>query len=147
MKSFVTLVIGALLMLSGASVNTAAAQAPARQSVAGDWDASYATPGGSTAFKITFVVAAEKLSGTVHRASGELPLSGVVKGDSVSFIFTIQYNDHPLIMTINAKVTGDSMAGTVDFGGQGGDSFEAKRAPSDFLAAGSRVREISGSFQ
>jgi hypothetical protein len=123
MRTLSALVVSSLLAVAGAG-----AQSPAKQSVAGEWDASYNTPGGQTSFTITFIVNGEKLSGTVHRSTGDVPLVGAAKGDSVSFVYTIQYNEHPLAMTINARVAGDAMKGSVDFGGQGQDVFEAKRA-------------------
>jgi hypothetical protein len=127
MRTIATVLLATVVAASSAMAQTSKAPAPA-PSVAGDWDASYNTPGGTTAFSVTFVVNGEKLSGTVHRASGAVSLEGAAKGDSVNFVYFIQYNDHALAMTINAKVVGDAMKGSVDFGGQGQDVFEAKRA-------------------
>lgn len=118
MRTIFSLAIAALVYMSPAAL----------PSIAGEWNASYSTPGGTTAFKIVFVVDGEKLTGTVKRASGDVPLSGAVKGDSARFVYTIQYNDHPLDMTVSAKVTGDDMKGIVDFGGNAQEVFQAKRA-------------------
>ena len=69
----------------------------------------------------------DSLSGTVKRPAGDVPLTGRVTGDQVHFRYSIVYNDSPLTITIVAKVTGDTMQGTVDFGGAAQDEFSAKR--------------------
>jgi len=100
----------------------------AAQSIAGEWDATMSTPGGVRNFKIVFQVTGDKLTGTVKRQAGDVPLVGIQKGDTVSFSYVITYNDHPLEITINTIVAGDTMKGTVDFGGVAQDEFSAKRA-------------------
>lgn len=128
MRTVAAIIVASTLASGTFAPSSASAQAAKPASVAGDWDASYNTPGGTTQFQITFVVTGDKLSGTVKRSSGPVALQGIVKGDSVIFSYDIQYNDHPLSMSIAAKVSGDAMKGTVDFAGQGQDAFEAKRA-------------------
>lgn len=97
------------------------------QSVAGTWDANMATPGGSSSFKLLFRMKGDSVSGTVYRPSGELPLAGVVRGDTLQFRYTIVYNDNPFPLSITVRVMGDSMAGTVDFDGKAQEPFWAKR--------------------
>ena len=100
----------------------------AAQSVAGEWDASMNTPGGPRPFKIVFVQEGEKLTGTVKRASGDVPLDGTIKGNEVKFRYMINYNGNPLAMTMTATLAGNALTGTVDIGGQMQDEFAAKRA-------------------
>ena len=102
--------------------------AAAAQSVAGEWDAAINTPGGVRPFKIIFQVDGEKLTGTVKRPAGDVPLAGLVKGDTVQFSYTIDYNGNALVLTVIATATGDSLKGFVDFGGVSQDEFWAKRA-------------------
>jgi len=99
----------------------------AAQSIAGEWDASINTPGGVRNFKIVFVVDGEKLSGTVKREAGDVPLSGTVKDSAVRFSYTVVYNGNPLTLTITATLDGDSLKGIVDFGGAAEDEFSARR--------------------
>lgn len=106
---------------------SAAAPVPA-QSIAGEWDAEIDTPGGPRPFKIVFAVHGDSLSGTVKRPAGEVPLLGTVRGDTVRFGYTIVYNENELTLTVTAKVTGDTMAGTVDFGGAAQEAFRARRS-------------------
>lgn len=124
-------------ILSATTVSSAAAQ-----SIAGDWDANYNSPGGPIAFKLALKVDGEKLTGTVKRAAGDSPLIGTVKGDSVRFSYTIKYGDNELALTISAKVTGGTvMKGTVDFAGQVQEAFEAKK-----VSAGGGIEKLEAAF-
>ena len=113
------------LVVATASMTTAAAA----QSIAGAWDAAMNTPGGVRNFKIDFQVSGDTLTGIVHRAGGDLPLRGTIKGNAVKFSYTIKYNDSDLVLTMTVTVDGDTMKGTVDFGGAAEDEFSAKRVP------------------
>ena len=99
------------------------------QSVAGMWDATYSTPGGPRSFKIVFASDGEKLTGTIRREAGDSPLAATMKGSAVTFSYTILYNENPITLTVAAKVDGETMKGTVDFGGGATEEFSAKRAP------------------
>jgi hypothetical protein len=102
----------------------------AAQSIAGEWDAAMNTPGGVRPFKILFVVDGDKVTGTVKRTAGDVPLTGSLKGDTVGFSYTIDYNGNALVMTVIARVAGDSLKGIVDFGGNAQDEFWAARVPA-----------------
>lgn len=108
-------------------LGSAAAFAQAK-TIDGDWDAGMNTPGGVREFKLSFKTSGEKLSGTVKRSDGEIPLTGSVKGNDVSFSYTITYNGHDLQLSFTGKITGDRIAGSVSFAGQGEDEWSAKRA-------------------
>jgi len=99
-----------------------------KTSVVGEWDAAMNTPGGPRPFGLIFKVDGEKLTGVVKRNDGELPLQGTIKGSDISFSYTINYNGHDLVLTLTGKVTGDMIKGNVDFGGNGGDEWSAKRS-------------------
>lgn len=113
------------LVVASATLGTAAAA----QSIAGEWDAAMNTPGGVREFKIVFQVRGDTLSGTVKRATGDVPLTGTIKGNAVKFSYTVSYGGNDLVLTMTATVDGDTMKGTVDFAGAGQDEFSAKRAP------------------
>jgi len=97
-------------------------------SVAGDWDGSFNTPGGARPFKLILTVDGEKLSGTVKRASGDVALTGTIKGDVINFSYTINYGGNDLTLLYSGKVVGDSMSGTVSFGGNAEETWSAKRS-------------------
>ena len=103
----------------------------ASDTVAGLWNASMETPGGTSTFQLDLKVRGDTLSGTVKRARGDVPLSGTVKGNVVDFSYTIDYNGNPFTLSVHATVSGDTMTGTVDLGGNGEEPFSAKRAPAE----------------
>ncbi len=109
--------------MSVVSLSTAAAQ-----SVAGEWDAAMNTPGGARPFKVLFVQQGETLSGTVKRATGDVPLEGTIKGMAVKFRYMISYNGSPIAMEVTSTLAGDEMKGSVDIAGQMQEAFTAKRA-------------------
>jgi hypothetical protein len=103
----------------------------AQKSVAGEWDASFNTPGGVRTFKLILQVDGEKLSGTAKRSNGDVPVTGTIKGEDISFEYTVEYNGHALSLFFSGKVKGDSMSGTVSFGGQAEDAWSATRSKSE----------------
>lgn len=103
--------------------------ASAQTSVAGEWDAVFNTPGGPQPLKLILKVDGEKLTGTAKRSRGDVPLTGTIKGEDITFSYTIEYNGNSLTLTFAGKVKGDSMGGTVSFNDSAGDEWSAKRAP------------------
>ncbi len=116
--TFLALALG--LFLSGGAV--------AQSSVAGEWVASMNTPGGARPFGLILKVDGEKLTGAVKRASGDVPLEGTIKGNNISFSYTINYNERALSLFFSGKVDGDGMSGTVSFSGNADDTWSARRA-------------------
>ena len=110
------------------SMGNAAAQTA---KVAGEWDATFNTPGGPRSLKLLFKVDGEKLTGTAKRSNGDVPLTGTIKGSDISFSYTVDYNGNALTLIFSGKVSGDSISGTVSFNGQAEDSWGAKRAPAE----------------
>ena len=107
-------------------VGVLAAQAP---TAAGEWDATYNTPGGARPLKLILKVDGEKLTGTAKRSTGDVPLTGTVKGKDITFSYTVNYNGNDLTLTFTGKVNGDAMSGSVSFGGNADDEWSAKRTP------------------
>lgn len=115
----------------------AAVSVAAQSSAAGEWDAAMNTPGGTRNFKIKLKVDGEKLTGEVGREAGSLPLTGTVKGNDIQFSYTVNYNGNDLVLTMSGKVDGDTIKGTVSFGGMAEDEWSAKRAGAAAPAAAS----------
>jgi hypothetical protein len=105
-----------------------AASASAQKTVAGDWDAVFNTPGGPQPLKLVLMVEGEKLTGTAKRSRGDVSLTGTIKGDDITFSYTIDYNGNAVTLTFTGKVKGDSMSGTVSFNDSASDEWSAKRA-------------------
>lgn len=112
------------LLLSGSLFASAQSK-----TVAGEWDGTFESPGGARPFKLVLKVDGEKLTGTVKRSSGDLPINGTIKGSDISFSYTVNYNGNDLTLYFAGKVNGDSMSGSVSFGGNADDVWSAKRAP------------------
>jgi len=123
------LLIAGFATVLGSSAALAQA-APSSSTIAGTWNASMETPGGTSSFQLILQVKGDTLSGTVKRARGDVPLSGSVKGNVVDFGYSIDYNGNPFTINVHATVSGDSMTGTVDLGGNGEEPFSAKRVPA-----------------
>jgi hypothetical protein len=125
MKRFIIPTVFAIgLILLGAG--SLAAQT---SSVAGEWDATMNTPGGPRPIKFIFKVEGEKLTGTAKRSNGDVTLAGTVKGEDISFSYTIEYNGNSVSLTFTGKVKGDTMGGTVYFNESASDEWSAKRTP------------------
>jgi len=105
-----------------------AGQAAAQKSIAGEWDAVFNTPGGPLPLGLIFKVDGEKITGTATRSRGDVPLTGTIKGDDITFSYTIEYNGNSVTLTFSGKVKGDSMGGTVSFNDSASDEWSAKRA-------------------
>ena len=142
-KILSVLSVFALTLIAAVSV---AAQSPA----AGEWDAAMNTPGGTRNFKIKLKVDGEKLTGEVGRESGSLPLTGTVKGNDIQFSYTVNYNGNDLVLTMSGKVDGDTIKGTVSFGGMAEDEWSAKRAgaaaPAAASSASSAKVDLTGAW-
>jgi hypothetical protein len=104
------------------------ADALAQTSVAGDWDAVFNTPGGPQSLKLMLKVDGEKLTGTAKRSRGDVPITGTIKGDDITFSYSIDYNGNSVTVTFSGKVKGDAMGGTVFFNDTASDEWSAKRA-------------------
>src|SRR5262252_3082555 len=100
----------------------------AQTSVAGEWDAEFNTPGGPQPLGLVFKVDGEKLTGTAKRSRGDVALTGTIKGENITFSYTIDYNGNPVTLTFTGKVKGDSMGGTVSFNDSASDDWSAKRS-------------------
>ena len=117
------ILIGGLFFVSVGTVNAQV------KSIQGLWNAGMNTPGGIRPFDLDFKVDGEKLTGTVKRASGDVPLTGTIKGNDISFTYTVNYNGNALTLAMTGKVDGDNINGTVFFNEDTSDNWNAKRAP------------------
>jgi hypothetical protein len=114
-----------LPIMAGLIITTSAAA----QSVSGAWDGSMNTPGGARPVILTLVQDGEKLTGTVKRPTGDVPLEGTIKGSEVKFRYMITYGGNPIAMAVTATLTGaNDMKGSVNIADQVNEEFTAKRA-------------------
>lgn len=118
-----------LLLAVLATLTFAAPRASAQTSVAGDWDVTLQTPMGDNTFQVSMKQDGDKLSGVLKSPMGELPFSGgTLTGNDLKFAFEIDAQGNKIMITMTAKVVGDTMAGKADFGGFGEGDWTAKRS-------------------
>jgi hypothetical protein len=102
--------------------------ASAQKTVAGEWNAEFNTPGGPQPLTLIIKVDREKITGTAKRSRGDVPITGTLKGEDISFGYTVEYNGNAVTLTFTGKVKGDTMSGTVYFNDSASDEWSAKRA-------------------
>lgn len=126
------LLLAAATMLVSHSVAAQSKPAPPAKSIAGAWNSTVKLPNGQGGSPtITFAVKGDSVSGTVKRASGEtFPLKGTIKGKDLTYSYSIPGESQQILVTVKAKVMGDSLSGTMDFGGQATGELTAKRTKS-----------------
>jgi hypothetical protein len=124
MRAVLSVIAGLLLVSSAAAAQS--------KSIAGTWNATVTMANGGGNPTLTFTVKGDSVTGTVKRpATGEsFPLTGTIKGKDLTYRYTVTVDGKPMLVTVKAKVAGDSLSGTMDFGGQGTGQIRAARAPA-----------------
>jgi hypothetical protein len=115
---------------SAALVTTAmfATAAYAQTDISGTWNASFDSQVGQQTYVYTLKVDGGTLTGRSKSNFGESDLKGSVSGSNVTFVENLNYEGQPLAITYTGQiVSADEIKFTRDVGGQGGESFVAKR--------------------
>jgi hypothetical protein len=106
-----------------------AAPADAQSSDAsGKWDVTFTTPQGPSTVVLTLKKEGEKLSGTLSGPQGDLPVDGTQKEAAVTLSFSAQGNSGALVIAMSGTQDGDTMRGTVDYGGRAQGEWSGTRA-------------------
>ena len=99
--------------------------------ITGKWTAEVPGRGGQTrTTNFDFKVEGEKLTGTISRMQGDMPISeGTVKGDDIAFVVVANFNGNEMKLVHKGKLTGEVIKMTrTREGAEGpGQEFEAKR--------------------
>jgi hypothetical protein len=95
--------------------------------VTGTWDMSVETPQGTMTLTSTFKQEGEKLTGTQSSQMGEMALEGTVKGADIAFAIVIDMQGQQVTISYVGKIDGESMTGTIEFGGMGSAAWTAKK--------------------
>lgn len=107
-------VVGVLVVGSFGRVTAA----QAKVDVTGTWTFQVETSGGSGSPTLTFKQAGESLTGTYEGQLGKAPLKGTVKGQAISFNFTVDVQGQTADVVYEGTVASNtSMKGTVNIGG------------------------------
>ncbi len=100
---------------------------PAPANVAGAWDTTLESPQGPMQVVTTIKQDGEKITGTQASPMGEAPLEGTIVGNEIKYTIKIDMQGNQMVISFTAKVDGDAMTGTFDFGGMGTGNWSAKK--------------------
>jgi hypothetical protein len=127
------LALAASIVMAGSALAQPAPTPP--PSVAGDWDVTVQSPQGTNTVLVTLKQDGEKLEGLFKSPLGELPFSGTLVGNEMTFNFSFPVDGQPLAITMTGKVDGDAITGKADFGGFAEGDWSATRAKPGAAAA------------
>lgn len=97
-------------------------------SLDGEWSGTIETPGPAMPFSLVFKSRGDTLTGTIKRSSGNVPLIGSVKADTLTFSYTIDYNGNPFTVSLHGIRRGSDLSGQADYGEGNLLSFQLKKA-------------------
>jgi hypothetical protein len=100
--------------------------------VSGKWSAEFDSQVGLQKYTYEFKVDGTKITGKAAVNIGGTDMEskiveGTIEGDKISFVENLEYSGMPLEIKYTGTVSGDEMNLTRDVGGQGGETFTAKR--------------------
>jgi len=97
--------------------------------ITGKWTASFETQVGVQNYTYEFKLAGDKLTGTTKSQFGQSEITeGTVKGDDVSFVENLKFQDQMLRITYKGKISGDEIKFTRQVGDVASEDLVARRA-------------------
>jgi hypothetical protein len=127
MKNILSAFVGVLLLAGSAYAQGAGAT--------GTWDVNFNTPNGPMNAALTLKKDGEKLTGSIVGPQGEVAVEGSQKDKAVVVNFSVQTPNGAFAIVMNGNQDGESIAGTMDFGGQGQADWTGKRRAGAAAAA------------
>jgi hypothetical protein len=124
MRSMRFQLAAALVVVFGASLLVAG---QAKMDVTGKWAFNVETSAGAGTPSMTFKQDGEKLTGHYTGTFGEADLTGTVKGQDITFAFSVDAQGTQITETYTGTVEKDSMKGKLVIAGLGEGTFTAKR--------------------
>lgn len=117
-----------LAFVLAASPAFAGVQQDKPHDVAGTWALTVETPQGTGNPTLTLKQDGETLTGTyLSQFFGERPVTGNMKGDAITFSFTVAMEGNTVTVTYSGTVEKDTMKGKVAFGDMGEGTFTGKK--------------------
>ena len=95
--------------------------------VTGEWAFTVTTDQGSGNPTITFKQDGEKLTGKYNGQLGVADLTGSVKGDAITFTFTVDAQGQQAPVTYKGTVEKNTMKGSLDIAGMVNGTFTATK--------------------
>jgi len=116
-----------VLVLAAAIGVLASAPAFAQVNVTGAWAVTMTTPQGDQTVDVNFKQDGQNVTGELVSPLGNAPFKGTIMQDALKVVASVDVQGTALELTFDAKVTGDTLAGTVKFGDFGDAPFTGKR--------------------
>lgn len=120
----VALITSAQLGLPAAALAEVGAQGT---NVTGDWVFTVTTDQGGGTPTITFKQDGEKLTGKYEGQLGAADLTGTVKGNAITFSFTVDVQGQQAPVTYKGTVEKNTMKGSLDIAGMVNGTFTATK--------------------
>ena len=95
--------------------------------VTGEWAFTVTTDQGGGTPTITFKQDGEKLTGKYNGQLGTADLTGTVKGNAITFTFTVDVQGQQAPVTYKGTVEKNTMKGSLDIGGMVNGTFTATK--------------------
>jgi hypothetical protein len=95
--------------------------------VSGAWALEVTTDAGTGTPAFTFKQDGEKLTGQYKGMFGEAPVTGTIKGNSITFTVEVAVEGQNTKVTYSGTVEKDTMKGSVKFGDVAGGTFTGKK--------------------
>jgi hypothetical protein len=111
----------------------------AQTNVAGPWEITMVTPQGPNTVDVRFEQSGSAVTGDLTSPLGVASFKGTLAGDALTVVASLDVQGTALELTFNAKVTGDTLAGTVKLGDLGEAPFTGKRKAVDAAPASARA--------
>jgi hypothetical protein len=97
--------------------------------ITGKWDLTVTTSQGPMPTSAMVLKKdGEKIVGTISGPQGDISVEAEIKEKAVSIWASVPTQQGPIDVTFSGAVDGNTMKGTVDFGGRGGGDWSARRA-------------------
>jgi hypothetical protein len=137
-----------LLFLALGVATCSLTQAQSKVNVAGPWDLAIESPQGVIQTTADIKVDGDKISGTLKSPRGERAFTGTIKGDQITMVYTVKFQDNDLTITLTGTVAGDSIKGTGDAGGLAQIGWSGKRHVGEMAGgAPSGSANVSGTWE
>ena len=117
--------------------------------VLGSWDVTVSSPQGPTSSPLVLKQEGDKIVGTFSSPQGDQSVEASVTEKAVTIWFSVRTQNGPISITMNGTVDGDTMKGSMDFGGRGQGDWSAKRssgAPASTAQAADARLDVSGTW-
>ena len=117
----------ALIIAAALLTSAHAATAAQATNVTGEWAFNVTTDQGGGTPTITFKQDGEKLTGKYVGQLGSSDLTGTVKGNDITFNFTVDVQGQQAPVTYKGTVEKNTMKGTLDIAGMVNGTFTATK--------------------